>query len=76
MIELENKNIGSIGMSIESKLIKLCGISQFQIKLFNNSHTEIFFLDDDGRLWHADLNEYWNDQEKTIEAKQIKFKGV
>ena len=23
MIELENKNIGSIGMSIESKLIKL-----------------------------------------------------
>ena len=76
MIEIDSKMIK--GVSISRELIKerggiQYGISQFSI---NSSHTEIFFLDNSGRLWHADLNEYWNDQEMTVEAKQIKFKGV
>lgn len=54
-------------------LFKEIGINQFQI---NKERSEIFFLDDNGNLWHADLDDYWNNQEKTVEAKQIKFKGM
>jgi hypothetical protein len=60
-------------MILSKELTKKSGINQFQI---NKERSEIFFLDDDGNLWHADLNEYWNDQGITVEAKRIKFKGV